>query len=124
MKKHYLHAGGKLSFDPPGVLSGALAGASAKEPGSEYDEYVSDPNKPAPFQSRIAIGMTYDYMTDDQRFSASRPDVLVYQSDVLTEDITIAGELLADLYASTSGTDSDFIVKLIDVFPERKTDPM
>jgi putative CocE/NonD family hydrolase len=68
--------------------------------------------------------MTYEYMTDDQRFSASRPDVLVYQSDVLTEDITITGELLADLYASTSGTDSDFIVKLIDVFPERSVDPM
>jgi len=116
----YLHAGGKLSFDPPEALSGALA----KEPGSAYDEYVSDPNKPAPFQSRIAIGMTYDYMTDDQRFSASRPDVLVYQSDLLTEDITIAGELLADLYASSSGTDSDFIVKLIDVFPERRVDPM
>ena len=63
-------------------------------------------------------------MTDDQRFSASRPDVLVYQSDVLTEDLTITGELLADLYASTSGTDSDFIVKLIDVFPERRVDPM
>jgi len=112
----YLRADGKLSFDPPG--------ASAKDTGSAYDEYISDPNKPAPFQSRIGIGMTYEYMTDDQRFSASRPDALVYQSDVLTEDVTIAGELLADLYASTSGTDSDFIVKLIDVFPESRVDPM
>lgn len=111
-KNIYLHANGKLSFDPP------------KDAGSAYDEYVSDPNKPAPFQSRITNGMTYEYMTDDQRFSASRPDVLVYQSDVLAEDVTISGELLADLYASTSGTDSDFIVKLIDVFPERKVDPM
>src|SRR5262245_66179067 len=68
--------------------------------------------------------MSYEYMTDDQRFSASRPDVLVYQTDVLGEDVTVAGELFADLYASTSGTDSDFIVKLIDVFPVRKTDPM
>lgn len=111
-KSLYLHANGKLSFDAP------------KDAGSAYDEYVSDPNKPAPFQSRITSGMTYEYMTDDQRFSAWRPDVLVYQSDVLAEDVTISGELLADLYASTSGTDSDFIVKLIDVFPERKVDPM
>lgn len=111
-KSLYLHANGKLSFDAP------------RDAGSAYDEYVSDPNKPAPFQSRITSGMTYEYMTDDQRFSASRPDVLVYQSDVLAEDVTISGELLADLYASTSGTDSDFIVKLIDVFPERKVDPM
>jgi len=111
-KSIYLHANGKLSFDPP------------KDSGAVYDEYVSDPNKPAPFQSRITIGVTYEYMTDDQRFSASRPDVLVYQSDVLTEDLTISGELLADLYASTSGTDSDFVIKLIDVFPERRIDPM
>ncbi|MCG3161091.1 MAG: Cocaine esterase [Acidobacteria bacterium] len=111
-KSLYLHANGKLSFDAP------------RDTGSAYDEYVSDPNKPAPFQSRITSGMTYEYMTDDQRFSAWRPDVLVYQSDVLAEDVTISGELLADLYASTSGTDSDFIVKLIDVFPERKVDPM
>ncbi len=115
-KSLYLRAGGKLSFDPPGTL--------AREQGSVFDEYVSDPNKPVPFQSRIANGMTYDYMTDDQRFSSSRPDVLVYQSDVLAEDITIAGELVAELYASTSGTDSDFIVKLMDVFPERRVDPM
>jgi uncharacterized protein len=111
-KSLYLHAGGKLSFDAP------------KETGAGYDEYVSDPNKPAPFQKDIGIGMTYEYMTADQRFSSSRPDVLVYQSDVLTEDITFAGELFADLYASTSGTDSDYIVKLIDVFPDSATDPM
>jgi putative CocE/NonD family hydrolase len=108
----YLRADGKLSFDPP------------KEPSPAYDEYVSDPNKPAPFQRTISVGMTYEYMTEDQRFSASRPDVLVYQGDVLTEDVTVAGELFADLYASTSGTDSDFIVKLIDVFPSSSADPM
>src|SRR5215510_7236122 len=111
-KSLYLHSNGKLSFDPP------------TEAGLAYDEYVSDPNKPAPFQNRISSGMSYEYMTDDQRFSASRPDVLVYQTDVLGEEVTVAGELFADLYASTSGTDSDFIVKLIDVFPVRKTDPM
>jgi putative CocE/NonD family hydrolase len=111
-KSLYLHAGGKLSFDPP---NGSV---------SAYDEYVSDPNKPAPFQRGITIGMTYEYMTEDQRFSASRPDVLVYQSEVLAGDVTVAGELFANLYASTSGTDSDFIVKLIDVFPNISTDPM
>lgn len=68
--------------------------------------------------------MTYEYMTDDQRFAATRPDVLVYQSDVLTEDITIAGPQMVELFASTSGTDSDFVVKLIDVFPPRTQDPM
>jgi hypothetical protein len=111
-KNIYLHANGKLSFEAP------------KDSGLAYDEYVSDPNKPAPFLKDPNIGMRYEYMTDDQRFSASRPDVLVYQSDVLTEDITISGELFANLYASTSGTDSDFVVKLIDVFPERRIDPM
>ena len=68
--------------------------------------------------------MTKEHMTDDQRFSANRTDVLVYQTDVLTEDVTIAGEILSDLYASTSGTDSDFVVKLIDVFPARTQDQM
>ncbi len=63
--------------------------------------------------------MNYEYMTDDQRFAATRPDVLVYQTDVLPEDVTISGELFAELFASTSGTDSDFVVKLIDVYPDR-----
>lgn len=108
----YLHANGKLSFDAP------------KESGTAFDEYISDPNKPVPFQNRIANGMNYEYMTDDQRFSANRTDVLVYQSDVLTEDLTISGELFADIFASTSGTDSDFIVKLIDVYPVKTQDPM
>jgi len=111
-KSLYLHANGKLSFDAP------------KDSSSPYDEYISDPAKPVPFQNRIASGMNYEYMTDDQRFSSSRPDVLVYQSDELTEDVTISGPLLAELFASTSGTDSDFVVKLIDVFPTRKQDPM
>ncbi len=111
-KSLYLHANGKLSFNAPTAA------------GSAYDEYVSDPNKPVPFLKDPNIGMRYEYMTDDQRFAATRPDVLVYQTDVLTEDVTVAGPLFAELFASTSGTDSDFVVKLIDVFPERKIDPM
>ncbi|MFN7999929.1 MAG: CocE/NonD family hydrolase [Acidobacteriota bacterium] len=106
-KSLYLHANGKLAFTPP-----TDAGKNA------YDEYVSDPNKPVPFLKDPSIGMRYEYMTDDQRFSASRPDVLVYRSEVLTEDVTLSGALNAELFVSTTGTDSDFIVKLVDEFPD------
>jgi putative CocE/NonD family hydrolase len=101
----YLHAGGRLSFDPP----------QADEK-SEFDEYVSDPARPVPYISNISTGMTREHMLDDQRFASSRPDVLVYQSDVLDEDVTIAGPITAGLQVSTSGTDSDWVVKLIDVY--------
>jgi hypothetical protein len=100
----YLHAGGRLSFDPP------AAGET------EFDEYVSDPARPVPYIPNVAIGMTREHMTDDQRFAASRPDVLTYQTDVLDEDFTIAGPIAAKLKVSTTGTDSDWIVKLIDVY--------
>ncbi|MFN7949968.1 MAG: CocE/NonD family hydrolase [Blastocatellia bacterium] len=106
----YLQPGGKLAFSAPG---------ESKTP---YDEYISDPNKPVPFMSGISIGMTSDYMTEDQRFAATRPDVLVYESDPLTEEMTIAGPIQVSLFASTSGTDSDFIVKLIDVYPNNVTE--
>ncbi len=111
-KALYLQANGKLSFDPP------------KETGAAFDEYVSDPDKPVPFQNRISPSMTYDYMTDDQRFAATRPDVLVYQTDVLETPVTIAGPQQVELFVSTTGTDSDYVVKLIDVYPDRRTDPM
>ncbi|MEW6207594.1 MAG: CocE/NonD family hydrolase [Acidobacteriota bacterium] len=105
----YFHPDGKLSFDPS---------ASA----ASFDEYISDPRKPVPFINQIAIGMTREYMIDDQRFAATRPDVLVYQTDALTQDITLAGPVTPSLFVSTSGTDSDFIVKLIDVFPDLAPD--
>ncbi len=105
----YFHRDGKLSFDPPSSAS-------------SFDEYTSDPKKPVPFINQIAIGMTREYMVDDQRFAATRPDVLVYQTDVLTQDVTIAGPVTPSLFVSTSGTDSDFIVKLIDVFPDLTPD--
>jgi putative CocE/NonD family hydrolase len=108
----YLHANGKLSFEAP-----------RNERGPAYDEYISDPNKPVPFVNEIVTGMTRDYMIQDQRFVSSRPDVLVYESEVLTEDLTIAGPISVDLHASTSGTDSDFVVKLIDVFPNDAPNP-
>src|SRR5262249_28198585 len=104
-KSLYLHANGKLTFDPP------IAD------GDENDEYVSDPGKPVPFTEVIDTRMTVECMTDHKRLAARRPDVLAYQTNVLTEDLTLAGPILADLRLSTSGTDSDWVVKLIDVFP-------
>ena len=77
---------------------------------------MSDPAKPVPYINEIAIGMTRAHMTDDQRFASSRTDVKVWESDVLTEDVTIVGAFTAALTVSTSGTDSDFVVKLIDVY--------
>ncbi len=104
-KSLYLHAGGRLSFDPP---SGDAT--------TSFDEYVSDPAKPVPYIASVEIERTTEYMDDDQRFAATRTDVLVYQTDVLTDDITLAGPISARLHVSTSGTDSDFVVKLIDVY--------
>ncbi len=100
----YFRAGGKLSFDPP-----------LEE--QAYDSYVSDPAKPVPFTVEPRFTQGHNWMVEDQRFAASRPDVLVYETDPLSEPLTIAGRLIVDLFASTSGTDSDFIVKLIDVYP-------
>ncbi len=107
----YLHADGKLSMDPP----------AAKE-GAAYDEYVSDPAKPVPFMDVITLSMPEQYMIADQRFAARRTDVLVYQSDVLQNPVTVVGPVSPSLWVATSGTDSDFAVKLIDVFPDRFRD--
>ncbi|MBP3944367.1 CocE/NonD family hydrolase [Sphingobacteriaceae bacterium WQ 2009] len=104
-KKLYLQAQGGLSFEPVARTD-------------SWDEYVSDPNKPVPHQGGVLQNRTREYMIDDQRFAANRPDVQVYQTSVLTEDITLAGPLKAHLRVSTSGTDADYVVKLIDVYPE------
>lgn len=108
-KNLYFSAGGKLSFEAP------------KE-ADAFDEYVSDPAKPVPFISGMATGMTREYMTDDQRFADRRTDVIVYQTGVLTEDVTVAGPVTASLFVTTTGTDSDFVVKLIDVYPNDARD--
>jgi putative CocE/NonD family hydrolase len=101
-------------------LSGA--GRLAKEPPTDaadaFDEYVSDPAKPVPFIEDVGIGMEREYMVADQRFAARRPDVLVYQTEPLEEDLTIAGPITASLKVSTTGTDADWVVKLIDVYPD------
>ncbi len=82
------------------------------------DQYVSDPARPVPYSETISTGMEKAYMTDDQRFAARRPDVLVYQSDPLEAPLTLAGPLHATLHVSTTAADADFVVKLIDVFPD------
>ena len=104
-KTLYFRESGKLSFDKPDTKSAA------------FDEYVSDPNKPVPFTPEISRGMSYNYMVEDQRFASTRTDVLTYETEPLDNDFRIAGPLQASLFVSTSGTDSDFVVKLIDVYP-------
>ncbi len=105
----YFHPGGKLAFDPPTT--------------NGHDEYVSDPANPVPYRPR-PVAPTYpgrewrEWMTEDQRFTHARPDVLTYVSDPLPEDLAVAGSMVAKLFAATSGTDSDWIVRLIDVYPE------
>ncbi len=83
-----------------------------------FDEYVSDPMNPVPYTQKITLNYPRDFMTEDQRFAGTRPDVLVYQTGPLTEDLTVAGTIKPELFISSSGTDSDFVVKLIDVFPD------
>ena len=107
----YLQPGGGLSFSPPSTTSAR-----------EFDEYISDPAQPVPFINGINIGMTREYMVDDQRFASRRPDVLTYQTEVLTQDTTVAGPVPVSIFVSTSGTDSDYIVKVIDVYPDDALD--
>lgn len=101
----YLGENGKLTWDKP-------VGKNS------FDEYISDPSKPVPYTEDVHLDRTIAYMTDDQRFASRRPDVLSYQTDVLTEDLTLAGTVVADLLTSISTTDADFVVKVIDVFPD------
>ena len=102
---------------------GKLATQRPASSGEAFDEYVSDPNKPVPHISWTSTAMTYEYMTGDQRFASSRTDVLVYQTEPLEEDLTVAGPLTASLFVSTTGTDSDWVVKLVDVYPGNFPDP-
>lgn len=90
---------------------------SAQSNPVSYDEYLSDPAKPVPYIAYPAIGVPREYMVSDQRFAASRPDVLVYQTEPLEQDLTLAGPIKPELFVSTTGTDADWIVKLIDVYP-------
>jgi putative CocE/NonD family hydrolase len=109
--KLYLHSNGKLSFTPPAANETA-------------DSYVSDPSKPVPYRTRPVEetygtnSRWYTWLTEDQRFADNRPDVLTWQTDTLTEDVTVTGEVMAKLFASTTGSDADWVVKLIDVYPQ------
>lgn len=97
-----------------GTLMSHTKGAAYPTP----SEYISDPAHPVPYTEDIHLGRTREYMTDDQRFASRRPDVLTFSTNVLTEDLTLGGSLVADLMVSISTTDADFVVKLIDVFPD------
>ncbi|HEY3028269.1 MAG TPA: CocE/NonD family hydrolase [Pyrinomonadaceae bacterium] len=121
----YLMADGKLVVGdglrgnrPPTGNRPPAGTRAAGNRGSDYDEYVSDPTNPVPYTQKITLNYPRDFMTEDQRFVAGRPDVLVYQTEPLTADIQVAGDIKPQLFVSSSGTDSDFVVKLIDVFPD------
>ncbi|HRP18240.1 MAG TPA: CocE/NonD family hydrolase [Ginsengibacter sp.] len=104
--------------------NGKLALGDAPKNAAGYDQYVSDPKHPVPYTDGIHFRRTREYMTDDQRFASRRPDVLTYETEILQEDITLAGPVIADLLTSISTTDVDFVVKLIDVFPDNFRYPM
>jgi len=111
IKKLYTAAGGKVSFEKPTVATNA------------FDEYVSDPKTPVPYRSR-PIEQTYgdgsrwyNWLTEDQRFVDGRPDVATWQSEVLADSITVTGSIIAHVFAATTGSDADWVVKLIDVYP-------
>ena len=104
-KAIYLQGGGKLDWNKPATAN-------------TFSEYISDPAKPVPYTEDVHFNRTRDYMTDDQRFAARRPDVLVFQTDTLKDDMTVTGNVIADIMTSISTTDADFVVKIIDVFPD------
>ncbi len=105
----YINEGNQLTFTKPSST------------GFKFDEYISDPNKPVPYTSVFYDAKVFynkEYMVEDQRFASCRPDVLTYQTDKLQDDLTITGKVQADLYVSTTGADADWVVKIIDVFPD------
>lgn len=104
-KRIYLQPGNTLNWLKPTATKSS-------------SEYVSDPAKPVPYTEDVHDRRTTRYMTDDQRFASRRPDVLVFETDMLSEDLTLAGTVVADLLVSITGTDADFIVKVVDVFPD------
>lgn len=111
-KRLFFTAGGRLASEP--------APESTKD---GFDEYVGDPAKPVPYTMKTSIRYNRDYFVEDQRFAASRPDVLVFATEPLAEDVTIAGPIRAELYVSTTGTDADWVVKVIDAYPDDAPDP-
>lgn len=113
----YLSEAGALSWTAP-----APANADAPADAARADSYVSDPAKPVPYTAEVNQGWNPSYMTEDQRTFGRRPDVLVYQTEVLESDLTLAGPIGAELWVSTTGQDADWVVKLIDVHPPQHPD--
>jgi putative CocE/NonD family hydrolase len=108
-----------LNFQAGGKLGAALA-ASGDD---GFDAYVSDPAKPVPYRGKTGPEIDADYMSDDQRFATRRPDVLTFMTAELDADVSFAGPLEAKLWVSTTGTDADFVVKLVDAYPQDYADP-
>jgi len=101
---------------------GSIAASMVPEESSEsFDEFTSDPNKPVPYTAPFLSARSFynrQYLSEDQRFAATRPDVLVYKGEVIEKELTVAGPIEIELFVSTTGTDADWVVKLIDVFPD------
>ncbi len=115
-KTIFLQPNEKLSFEKP-----------IKKCTSDFDEYVSNPHRPVPYTAKILDSKRFynkEYLVEDQRLASQRPDVLVYESEPLENDLTIAGPIDVDLFVSTSGTDCDWVVKVIDVFPDNEPNPV
>ncbi len=104
-KAIYLQANGKLNWDNPSS-------------GNSFSEYTSDPSKPVPYEEEVHFNRSRTYMSADQRFASRRPDVLAFKTDTLQNDLIITGNVIADLMTAISTTDADFVVKIIDVFPD------
>ncbi len=119
-KSLYFQADGKLGFEPPVPL---VTNSAADKTAPAFDEYLSDPARPVPYTTEISNRWSNQYIAADQRFASRRPDVLTYQSEVLEHDVTLAGPLNATLFVSTTGSDADFVVKLIDVNPASMDTP-
>lgn len=121
----FLEAGGTLAFREPGPGSKDRSGTNASGQ-APYDEFISDPARPVPYSARFHGARSFyhrQYLSEDQRFAATRPDVLVYEGEALQEDVTLAGPVEVELYVSTTGTDADWVVKLIDVYPDTAANP-
>ena len=108
----YLHQNGNANFTAPSIAS------MGRGDNPNFEEWTSDPAHPVPYTEDVHSNRTREYMTDDQRFASRRPDVLTFQTDILTEDMTVTGPIDANLFFSTTGTDADLVVKIIDVFPQ------
>ena len=120
-RRLYFHSGGRLSFEPPAAPTPSDSG---------FDKYVSDPANPVPYRARpirplFTSSSTWSrWLMDDQRFLKGRADVVNWETAPLTEDLVVAGSVMAHLFASTTGSDADWVVKLIDVYPETEPDTL